>query len=174
MNEITCDMCMDLLPLVKDGIASEDSREAVEQHICGCDTCKSVFEEYRDNNAPAPVQTEEAFKKVMHKMKYFMNIILVFGIFFGLSLTAGEDMFYNSVLMPVIGTLGYLLFQWNAILMVSALMLMTGLLSRLLAFLRGVEYLDIASSLMFTLIYSGFVAVGVVIAGLLHYAFRKE
>lgn len=30
MNKITCDMCMDLMPLVKDGIASADSREAVE------------------------------------------------------------------------------------------------------------------------------------------------
>ena len=32
MNEISCDVCMDLIPLVQDGIASEDSREAVEQH----------------------------------------------------------------------------------------------------------------------------------------------
>ena len=30
MNEINCNVCMDLIPLVQDGIASEDSRKAVE------------------------------------------------------------------------------------------------------------------------------------------------
>lgn len=30
MNKISCDICMDLIPLVKDGIASEDSGNAVK------------------------------------------------------------------------------------------------------------------------------------------------
>ena len=29
MNKISCDMCIDLMPLVQDGVASEDSRNAV-------------------------------------------------------------------------------------------------------------------------------------------------
>ena len=33
MNKITCDMCIDLMPLVQDGVASEDSRNAVLQHL---------------------------------------------------------------------------------------------------------------------------------------------
>ena len=44
MIKITCDMCMDLMPLVQDGVASEDSIAAVEQHIKTCSECKSVFE----------------------------------------------------------------------------------------------------------------------------------
>lgn len=43
MNKITCDMCMDLMPLVKDGIASADSREAVEAHLEACAVCRSLY-----------------------------------------------------------------------------------------------------------------------------------
>ena len=44
MREITCDMCMDLMPLVQDGVASEDSVLAVEGHIQKCPKCKAMFE----------------------------------------------------------------------------------------------------------------------------------
>ena len=44
MNKITCDICKDLMPLVKDGIASEDSRLAVMEHVNECETCKKLFE----------------------------------------------------------------------------------------------------------------------------------
>jgi len=40
VNKITCDMCKDLMPLVKDGIASEDSRLAVTEHLKECEDCK--------------------------------------------------------------------------------------------------------------------------------------
>ena len=35
--KITCDMCLDLMPLVLDGLASEDSEKAVREHIAGCE-----------------------------------------------------------------------------------------------------------------------------------------
>ena len=33
MIQITCEICMDLIPLVQDGVAAGDSVSAVEQHI---------------------------------------------------------------------------------------------------------------------------------------------
>ena len=42
MNEITCDVCMDLIPLVQDGVASQDSVLAVENHIKNC-FCKHIY-----------------------------------------------------------------------------------------------------------------------------------
>ena len=39
MNKISCDMCMDLMPLVQDGVASADSIAAVKQHIENCPAC---------------------------------------------------------------------------------------------------------------------------------------
>ena len=40
MNKIDCEICMDLIPLVKDGIASEESYKAVEEHVKECETCR--------------------------------------------------------------------------------------------------------------------------------------
>ena len=32
MSKISCDTCLDLIPLVKDGVSSQDSRKLVEDH----------------------------------------------------------------------------------------------------------------------------------------------
>lgn len=45
MNKISCDMCLDLMPLVRDDVAGEDSRTAVEAHIAECESCRAVFEQ---------------------------------------------------------------------------------------------------------------------------------
>ena len=39
---------------------------------------------------------------------------------------------------------------------------------------RGTEHLDLASLLLWSALYAVFVAIGTVIAGLLHIVFRKE
>ena len=36
MQAFDCDLYMDLMPLVKDGAASEDSRAALEAHLKEC------------------------------------------------------------------------------------------------------------------------------------------
>lgn len=175
MNEITCDICMDLMPLVKDGIASEDSRKAVEAHISHCESCRACCGELHGSGEQPPyVDSQKLWGKVLRKMRISSAALLMFGIFFGLSLTAGQDMFYNSLLMPIIGVVGYVVFRWHALYVVPALMLVTNCGASILHMLRGVEYLDLASGVMWVTIYSIFVAVGVVIAGLLHYAFRRE
>ncbi|EJX02388.1 hypothetical protein EVA_09508, partial [gut metagenome] len=43
MNEISCDICIDLIPLVEDGVASEDSRKAVEAHVANCESCREKY-----------------------------------------------------------------------------------------------------------------------------------
>lgn len=170
MHEITCDICMDLIPLVQDGIASEDSRKAVEDHVKNCKSC-AVY--YEGETSPF-VDSKKLWDKVMWKVRIFFAAILMFGIFFGLSLTADAEMFYNSLLMPVIGVIGYVIFRWHALYVVPVLMLVTSCLSLLLGTLRGVEHLDFASGVMWVFIYSIFVVIGVVIAGLLHFACRRE
>ena len=40
---ITCDMAMDLAGLYKDGLASEDSTRAVEQHLKECPFCRRYY-----------------------------------------------------------------------------------------------------------------------------------
>ena len=44
MIKITCDICMDLLPLVQDNVASADSITVVKQHLETCSECRAMFE----------------------------------------------------------------------------------------------------------------------------------
>ena len=41
--EISCEICQDLIPLVKDDIASDDTKNAVYNHIQNCKVCQSYM-----------------------------------------------------------------------------------------------------------------------------------
>ena len=170
MNKISCDLCMDLIPLVKDGVASEDSKKAVEAHIASCESCRALF----SGDTPPPVDTSKAFEKLNRSLQFTTAMIMMFGIFFGVSLTAGSGLFYNTLIMPVIGALGYYIFRRKALYTVPVLMLITHCATNLLGMLRGVEQLDLLTVVMWTAIYSIFSELGTIAAWLLHFAFRKE
>lgn len=168
MNEISCEVCRDLMPLVKDGIASEESRAAVMGHLERCDACRKLFGTERTASEPQ----ESVLSRVMHRMRLFLAMLLMFGILFGLSLTAGSSIFYNVVLMPAIGAVGYYLFRWKALYILPLLLSATHAVTNLLG--MGNEVLDAYSMLLWSLLYSLFAVLGTIIAWLLHFVFRKE
>lgn len=168
MHEISCDICRDLIPLVRDGVASPDSRDAVLAHLEKCPECSGVFR----GELPPVHRGEQVFGKLMHRLRLFAAMLLMFGILFGISLTAGSGLFYNVVLMPVIGAVGYYLFRWKAMYRLPVLLTVTHFLSNLAG--MGKEYLDGYSLLLWSFLYSLFALLGVIIAALLHYVFRKE
>lgn len=168
MNEISCDMCMDLMPLVHDGVASGDSRAAVAQHIRTCPSCKALFE----GELPPPSNEKRILGKLQKKAQLFCAMVMMFGIFYGLMLTAGNGIFYNVLIMPVIGAIGYYLFRWKGLYIVPVLLFVTHFITNALGL--GEEYLEIVGLLMWTAIYCAVALVGFVIAALLHFAFRKE
>lgn len=43
MNNISCELIQDLLPLYCDGVCSEESRKAVLAHIQACETCRETL-----------------------------------------------------------------------------------------------------------------------------------
>lgn len=174
MNKITCDICMDLLPLVKDGIASEDSVRAVKEHVTECESCRKLYEnEITEINEETP-DLEQELGKLKRRIQIFSAMLLMFGVFFGLSLTASEEMFYNSLIMPVIGALGYVIFRWQAVYQIPLLLLIMQSLINFLGLARGMEYMPFVAILMWVGIYTIFVEIGILVAGLLHFAFRKE
>lgn len=174
MNNITCDMCRDLMPLVKDGIASEDSRLAVEEHIKTCENCKKLYGEEITEASSVNVELELELGKLKKKVQTFSMVLMMFGVFFGLSLTASNEMFYNSLIMPVIGALGYVIFRWKAVYQVPILLLVMQLLINCFGMVRGMEVMPVMGVVMWVAIYTIFVEIGVLVAGLLHFAFRKE
>lgn len=169
MNKIECEICMDLIPLVKDGIASEESYKAVEAHVKECKTCRKL---YGENQEPTQITTDEnhAWKQIQKKWTGFFFALLCVGIVFGVSLTNQAEMFYNSLIMPIAGGCGYLIFQKRAVYKVPILLLILYASMDVFQSLRGVESLDFYSMLMWVAIYSIFAILGVGIAGLFHYA----
>ena len=182
MTKITCDICMDLMPLVKDGVASEYSENAVIKHISECKSCKKIYDEMYINNKsiiedediPQAINIDKEAKKIEKKINTHLGMIIIFGIFFGLSLTASEEMFLNSFIMPIIGVFGYYLFRWKAAYTIPCIIVISNFIINGIGFLRGVEHLDIMSMVMWGAIYSLFAIIGTIIAGLLHFGLRKE
>lgn len=170
MNEISCDLCMDLIPLVKDGVASEDSRAAVERHIASCDACAALY----NGETPPQVDVKKSFEKFRRSVQLSSAMLMMFGIFFGLSLTASSELFYNTLIMPIIGALGYYIFRWKALYSVPILLLITHFVTNLIGVVRGVEHLDVYSLVMWTFLYSIFSTLGTIVAWLLHFALKKE
>lgn len=170
MIKFTCDICIDLMPLVQDGVASKDSVTAVEEHLKHCPECSALFE----GKIPQPSDSNLILKKIQHKLQIFMGMLLMFGVFFGLSLTASSELFLNVWIMPIIGSIGYYLFRWKGIYITPCLLLITHLITNTFGLIRGTEHLDILTLFMWTAIYAFFSTIGTVIAGLIHFGLRKE
>ena len=96
------------------------------------------------------------------------------GYFLGVSLTAGDQLFLNSLLMPAMGGIGYVLFRWKSYYLVPGLLFVMHVLMNLISWGLGNEYLPFVDILMWILIYAVFAMIGTTIVGLLYFVFRKE
>ena len=68
--EISCDIIRDLLPLYAEDMVSEDSKQLVDNHLCGCDTCvKELAFLKKSTVIPAEVDTNalKNVKKTINK-----------------------------------------------------------------------------------------------------------
>lgn len=106
MYEISCDMCQDLIPLVEDGVASADSREAVAAHLASCSHCgKEKLPE------PPPAADE---KKTLDKLGRMLTLSAVgfvaLGVVWGFAFIAW---FFPamSVIVALAGVVVFLLFR---------------------------------------------------------------
>lgn len=59
---LSCSIIRDLMPLYAEGLASEDSRAAVEKHLCECESCRTVYEELK--TAPVILPEEPGLNTV--------------------------------------------------------------------------------------------------------------
>lgn len=60
----SCNVILDLIPLVKDNVASEDSIKLVSDHLESCESCRLEFKNYT-----LPMQTDINDKKLMSSIK---------------------------------------------------------------------------------------------------------
>ena len=171
--KITCDMCIDLMPLVLDGLASEDSRNAVMEHIASCESCRSMF----DGQALPQIQDDKGvLLTIKSQLRMAGLFVLILGAAVGAMLTNSQNVFYNFMIMPVLGCLGYAVMRKRWYFMLP-LIFITSFVSTffvcLLSEKCGFET-AVMSAGMYSLIYTALSCVGILIGALLHFALRKD
>lgn len=81
--KISCEIIRDLLPLYLDGVCSDGSRAAVEEHIAGCGRCKAELEAMRTalpvNNTARNLNAAEAVKNLSERWRRGMGRSLLKG-----------------------------------------------------------------------------------------------
>ena len=183
MNKISCDICMDLIPLVKDNVASEDSYNTVMTHIHECGKCSKLFSQSYSKNKNIIEDEEMNDKKVISKIKNQLIlaalILVVVGSFIGVTITESEFMFYNILIMPAIGILTYFALRKKSYIIILAMFIFTYVYHFIKYAIEDIfDRSDIVSFIMapamWASIYSGLCAIGVLIAFLLYITFRKE
>ena len=177
-----CSIILDLLPLYVEDMVSEETAKYVSEHLATCPECQAELEKMREGTSVSTIESQptpnadsaKPFKKVMKRMNrqlYSLSYSLViFFIFLGFGWTSGEHLLYNSLIMPIVGVFGYIVFGWRSLYKIPILLLAIDMFVCVFELVP----IDIYSAILWTLIYSLFVFVGVAIAFLLHFALRKE
>jgi hypothetical protein len=173
---IPCNVILDLIPLVKDGVASDDSNIIVNEHIKACTSCKSEFETLDVIN---PIQSSIKDKKIISAMKrnIFVTqiIILIAGGFLGVALSNSMGMFYNFMIMPIVGGVSVVALKRKWYLTPIVIFIVSYLwttISELV--LNGFEWIFLYNGLYYGTIYTVLVLLGVLIAMLFKITFKKE
>ena len=176
-----CSVVRDLLPLYIEDMVSAETAQYVNEHLKNCDECQAELANLKEG-VELSIETRVAsksddakpFKTMMKRMnRQFYSIAyaaIIFLIFLGFGWTAGDNLMYNSLIMPIVGIFGYFVFKWKAIYKLPVLLLIIDLA----VFAFQLVEIGFADTLMWTVLYAIFVFVGVAIAFLLHYAFKKE
>lgn len=177
MNKITCDICLDLMPLVKDQVASDDSQAAVMEHLKTCSSCRAM---YKDEHIEVKKIDERRVLEQIKKRLFITGLgITIIGALIGLALTGGAGLFYNILIMPFIGAIGYFALKKKWYYLPISLFILSFVWLFITFLGEGIlEETTLFNALLapanWALIYSGLAVLGIVIGKLLSMAFRKE
>lgn len=94
MNKISCEICMDLIPLVRDGASSGDSREAVEGHIQHCPSCRELWEGEAIPQSEGDGVLTGLIKRVQTISAAALGVIVLAGIFVCERIMQGSSVFF--------------------------------------------------------------------------------
>lgn len=75
MNQISCDMVQDLLPLYQDGLVRDKTKDAVRQHLEQCSACRHVYEQLKMPVALEKNETEQGVERFQAMVKKNREIV---------------------------------------------------------------------------------------------------
>ncbi len=173
MSKLSCDICIDLIPLVKDEVASDDSKKSVYEHIEHCDVCRSIYGK--------EIIFENSDKKIIRGIKKKLTgiclTIIGLCIFFGISISTNQFMFYNILIMPTIGGIAYFSLRKKSLYVCMSVFIIVYLRWLYDSFgyaLAGNFVQAFIPPFWWAMIYLVLTVFGVFIVILLHFGFRKE
>ena len=177
-NEFTCDICRDLIPLVKDGVASADSEAAVKRHIENCPDCSEYAAVFNGSSVPElPEIPENSPNKVLLRVKQWLtlmySVILLFGLYFALSLSGSDDVGISILIMPFAGIFAYLAFRLKALYILPVIIFLMQVLINETGNLKSGRFIEFKGLLLFVAVYYLLALAGIVIMALLKFAFGK-
>jgi hypothetical protein len=173
---ISCNLVSDLIPLVKDGVASADSTLIVIEHIKSCESCKAEFETFEVAKLEqSSIEDEKIIFAIKRSIFITQLIILMAGAIVGVALSNSMGMFYNFIIMPIIGGISFMAFRRKWYLAPIIIFALTYLWQTTIGIVsEGFEWIALYSGLYFSVIYTVLVGVGIIIAMLLKFTFKKE
>lgn len=100
MNNVSCNVIQDLIPLYIENMCSAESRKMVEKHLAECESCRQLFREYTDETIVKKVSHTEAHSegdenefhqilknvesKVMKRVTVIAAIVISFAVAIGI------------------------------------------------------------------------------------------
>lgn len=101
-NKLECDIVCDLLPLYHDGVVSEATKIAIEQHISECDKCRNelkLLQEELPVETPSAPVTRKSFANMMRNQK--RRRILWTGISVVLAIALLVGAYFGQLQLPI-------------------------------------------------------------------------
>ena len=109
-EKISCAVCRDLLPLVQDGVASEESAALVRRHLEGCPACRGLAGEGNGRKGeaePTAAGGAGVFDRVRVTLSMRALALVAVGTAAAFLLRWDETFAYNLILMPAVGAVLY-------------------------------------------------------------------
>ena len=173
--KINCDVIMDLIPLVNDGVASEESKKLVNEHCQECEKCRALL----DVKPEAKLPDDKILRSIKRNLFFAQWILGVGGILLGAWFTASYNMFYNFYIMPIVGIVSYLTLKNKSFYALIAIFVMTLVISCIKDILyingnTGFSFSSLVGYFWFGVIYVVLAIIGIAIASLFCFAFRRK
>lgn len=120
MKPLDCDVYMDLMPLVRDGAASEASRQALQSHLAGCERCRALYAALPAAPAAPDAGAAQTLARLRRRALGALGALTLLGAVLGVLLTDGSGLFYNVLLLPLVGAAAYFVLRRRAWLLAPA------------------------------------------------------
>lgn len=170
--DISCEVCRDLMPLVRDGVASADSEALVRAHTERCGGCRTMLE---SETPPEHSMPDDA--RVLRRLRWRLLaqsvLFALVGVLGALWLTSRAGDVYLAWWLPLVGAACYYVLRRRCWLVPAA----AAAFVLLYFFIPNMQSLQWGSVVLYAsmaLAVAGPLAIGCAIAGLLHFAFGNR